>query len=653
MAVLKERLSRVRRKSFVGRAAELETFRAALSAPGVLFVHGPGGMGKSTLLEEFAAVARDAGRSVVHMDARHVRLSPDALPAVPAFGRTVLLIDTYERLEPVDDWVREEYLSSLPDDVVVVIAGRRPPGPRWRADPAWRLLTRELPLDNLRPHEGRGYLQAQGVAEEVHEGLLRASHGHPLTLSMLADATNRGLRATSLAELPDVVAALLAQTVESVPSPRHRAALEVCAHAPVTSGDLLRSVAGDETGELFTWLRTLAFVVDGPYGLYPHDAIRDALDADLRWRDPQRYAELDRRLVTARLQQLLATTDERERLQMVVDSIMLGSTRSSEDSCSAPSPTLQAYADHFRESDRTSIVTMTEAWQGPEQAALVEFWLDRRPEAFRVFRAPSGESRGYATVLDLTEADLGLDPKADAMWRIAHEQAPPRTGEKIRAWRFFLDRDQGQQPSPSTTLFTACQVVDALVRKNTAWTLVGACTDPARWSPTMANLDFWPVGEGEAAPEVFGHDWRRRDPTEWLKWVHARHTGGHSPAEDPSQDRVILSRMDFDEAVRAGLRDLHRPEQLAANPLLRSRVVDKNRSQGRTPDQTLTRLYQTAPLPPDLQDLITRTFLNPAPKQQRVAADLHLSFNTFRRRRDQAVARIADWLWEQEIGPRA
>jgi hypothetical protein len=57
-------------------------------------------------------------------------------------------------------------------------------------------------------------------------------------------------------------------------------------------------------------------------------------------------------------------------------------------------------------------------------------------------------------------------------------------------------------------------------------------------------------------------------------------------------------------------------------------------------------------LPPNLRVLADRTFLHPVTTQERIAQSLHLSFNTYRRHRDRAVAGIAEWLWAGETGHR-
>jgi hypothetical protein len=660
MARLAETLEELRRRSFVGRDEEIALFRRALAGPGVIFVHGAGGVGKTTLLDMFAHLAAEAGRTPVRVDARHLTLGSQTLPAPPGDGRPVLLIDTYELLEPVDDWVREQYLPSLPADCLVVIAGRRAPQPGWRADPAWRALTRVVVLDNLPAGDSRAYLDAQDVPAAVHDHLLAISRGHPLTLSLLTDAVARGATPRSLRDVPDVVGALVARLITQAPSLRHRAALEACAQVPATTVGYLRAVVGGDADELFAWLRGQPFIGESPHGLYPHDVVRAVLDADLRWRDPERYAEMYRRKLTAFHDQVRALSDEREQLELVIRMVILNGARSSLGPLAALPPPLRAYADRLRESDREPILAMTTRWQGTEQAELVATWMHRRPEAFRAFRTAEGELRGYTACLDLTEADLGLDPGADAMWQYASKHAPPRPGERIRAWRFFLDRDHGQGPSASTTLFLACQVRDILLLgDDIAWTLVGAWQDAELWGPFMELIDFWAATDadyriGVSRFPVFAHDWRRIGVEELTQVMHARHVGTPVRPAGAGAGAPVLSRSDFTDAVRSALRHLHTPELLDENPLLRSRMIRRHARAGLTPAEALRELLEAGAgaLEADLGELVIRTFLRPATTQERVAATLHLSFNTYRRHRDKAITQLATWLWEHETGQR-
>ena len=199
------------------------------------------------------------------------------------------------------------------------MAGREPPGPAWRADPAWRDLLRVVSLRNLGPEESRSYLRACGVDEAVQDRLVEVSHGHPLGLSLLADVVVRGGEATLDPLAPDLVGTLVRRFVDVVPVGRRRGALEVCALARVTTEALLRdTLALEDAHELFAWLRELSFVEAGPDGLLPHDLARDVLDADLRWRDPEGYKDLFRR-VRGHIYAALKSSRGREQQRAVFD----------------------------------------------------------------------------------------------------------------------------------------------------------------------------------------------------------------------------------------------------------------------------------------------------------------------------------------------
>ena len=115
-----DRLKSERRRLFVGRTAEKELFTAALTHADppffVLYVYGPGGVGKTTLLHELALDARELGADATYLDLRNVEATPDAFAASLAVAlggspqqdpvdllhgrsqRSVLLLDTWENL---------------------------------------------------------------------------------------------------------------------------------------------------------------------------------------------------------------------------------------------------------------------------------------------------------------------------------------------------------------------------------------------------------------------------------------------------------------------------------------------------------------------------------------------------------------------------
>ena len=91
----------------------------------------------------------------------------------------------------------------------------------------------------------------------------------------------------------------------------------------MTTEALLRdALEREDAHELFSWLRELSFMESGPDGVFPHDLARDALEADLRWRDPEGYKRVFRG-VRAQVQRRLTSTSGREQQRAILDAKFL------------------------------------------------------------------------------------------------------------------------------------------------------------------------------------------------------------------------------------------------------------------------------------------------------------------------------------------
>jgi hypothetical protein len=677
-------LSTRRRRCFVGREAELELVRATLEALepsfSVLWITGPGGIGKSTLLEAVAEQVEESGAGcIVRLDGRNLAPSsreiidvlhravgvPSATGAQTApRRRLVLLVDAYERMSALDDWIRTDLLPGLPGDTLTIVAGREPPGPDWRADPAWRGLLRVVSLRNLRTEESRSYLKACGVDQAMHDRLVGVTHGHPLGLSLVADVIVAGGRAPIEPLTPDLVATLLRRFVDVVPVGERRSALEACALSRVTTEALLRDGLGlEDAHEAFAWLRDLSFVEAGSDGLFPHDLARDVLDADLRWRDPGGYKRLFRRV---RRHAYAALTSSRGRAQQraAFDLKFLFRSLPSVLSPVDWGTWGHSYPTAADPADRESILDLVRAAEGEASAAIAERWLDRQSERFVVVRDEDDDIRGFLALLDLTAAaddDRRADPGAQAAWNYAHGRAPPRPGETITQTRFVVDREAYQRPSPTLNAAPVQTLLRYLRTSRLAWDFL-ALHAPEPWDEYFALAD---LERADGADFVVGgrryglyaHDFRIV-PVDALVELWTERALAQDPSwrPEPADEPLVLSQPDFADAVRQGLRDLHRPDLLARNPLQRTRLVQQYAGAQAPDGELLGRLLLTAvdalrrhPRDDKLLRAVDRTYMRPAPNQQAAADVLGLPFSTYRRHLTQGVRRVVAWLWDHEL----
>jgi hypothetical protein len=202
-----------------------------------------------------------------------------------------------------------------------------------------------------------------------------------------------------------------------------------------------------------------------------------------------------------------------------------------------------------------------------------------------------------------------------------------------------------------------------LTRPKLAWSFA-AYTDPNFWQPIYSYISFQrsPEADFEIGGQRFGvftHDWRVEPMLAWLE-VMAEQELATDLGPDLREAKligplVVLSEPEFADAVRQALRDYTRPELLAGNPLMRSRLVVEATEQP-VSSATLQALLREAaetltgnPKDEKLYRAIHATYLEPAPTQEQAAERLELPFNTYRYHLDNGLKRITAWLWQREL----
>jgi hypothetical protein len=686
---LRERLRQARHFNFVGRSAELAVFQSAFSGDtlkfNVLHVFGPGGVGKSTLLQEFIYACEQQAIPAFYLDARNIDPIPDnftlavsqvlqAEPGGAVFDRlaayqtpVVLLLDTYETITPLDDWLREVFLPRLPQNVLVVFAGRNPPSRAWRADPGWQDLLAVIALRNLSPDEGRAYLARRQIPAEQQGAALTFAHGHPLALSLIADLfAQRGSFHFEPEATLDIVKTLLENFVQKVPSPAHRVALEVCALVYLVTEALLATLLEiPDAHELFEWLRGLSFIEMQREGLFPHDLAREALVADLRWRNPAWYTELHRRARTYCVERFNQTSGA-EQQRVLFELIYLH----------RENPMVQPFfewkiggnlvTDVMRPEDIRVLQAMVVRHEGEAAARIASYYFSRLPQAVLVWRDPQQIPVGFLMSLPLHEVAQDMvndDPAVRATWLYLQNHAPLRKAEVATLFRFWMASDTYQAVSPVQSLIFVNIVRHYLATPGLAYTFI-PCADANFWSTVFAYADLnrirsadFTVGEGRYG--IYGHDWRAVPPITWLSLLAERElslTNDIAPKSN-IQPLIVLSQEEFVEAVRSALHDFTQPNSLRNNPLLRSRLV-RERAGGQTDWvsvlQTLLRetldLLQRSPRQMKAYRALYHTFIEPAPTQERAAEILDLPFSTYRRHLKSGLDWLIEYLWKVEVG---
>jgi DNA-binding CsgD family transcriptional regulator len=459
-----DRLAAAAAAALVGRAEERARLTGLLApdGPAAVFVHGPGGIGKTTLVTGTLAALP---LNWVSLDGR--RMEPTVLgalaelgaavgePAPPSVaaaaeqiaeaGVDVLVIDSFERLNLLDGWIRNELTYALPATVTTVLVGRRGPNVAWRTAPGWRTLLGELVVEPLTAGDVDRLLATRGIGGDDAARIRTFARGHPLAVVVAGEALARrpGLPLGSGAPA-EVVEELFAVMLDDL-GPRERTVAEAASILRRVTLPLLAAVVDEpDVEQAWRTLSGLPFTMTTAAGVEFSGVAAPVLLEALELRDPARVRTLRARAARAMLDSRGHGPDwesTADLLHLVQNPLIRNAY--------APPGMVQHPVERARSEDHDEIVAIARRFAGEESARLAERWWQMRREAFAVVRAADGGVAAFSVTatVDDRAGSAPEDPFVEAVAGHLHDEPMP-PGTDAVVFRWALGHRNGERPTP-------------------------------------------------------------------------------------------------------------------------------------------------------------------------------------------------------------
>lgn len=681
-STLAERLAARDEQRFVGREREIAFFESLLvdDPPAqVVLVHGPGGIGKSTLLREVARRATRRGYTTCLVEGRDLAPVPgeieSALGDLSDVARPLILFDTYERMAAAGGWLRNRLLPSLPARSVVVLAGRTAPEHAWFEN-GWERLAVELRIEPLPAGAALSLVQAHGLADgDLAEQLIGWADGSPLALALAADAVVRDGNAwtpDTIHEHPNLVQAILHRIAKTELDGNNLDVAAVAAIARACDEAMLRDVLPEvDAPAADAWLRERTFAEPVAGGTALHEIVRQAMRADLRTRDPERDRELRRRIADHLfVKGLEAGPRTMVDLSELVENPAIRWGFGA-DGSTTHRPDLWRAEDLAVAKDKFLLKAA-----GPEWWNLTEPILQDAPDRVVTVRDARDALCGIAIAVTpenappVCEQDPCLGP-----W-IAHARAA-HPGEAVLIWRDSVDFvAHGEISSPVLSILNTAAILRSGL-KNLRWSYIPIDpTNPAAVAfaqavdtTHLAELDcqvgtrvaqchridhsdegllasiraavYGELGLGEPGPVRLGAGLESLGAA---ILADREDLIGASPGPGRGAARRAAPPV-TPEVVRDALRNLHQPLELAASPLAVGATPEERAASVRAEvEDAVTHAFGDSPDEQLLRSIVRRGYLDPDGSHEGAADELHVSRATYFRRLKTASARVADYL---------
>lgn len=633
---------------FAGRDRELALLERVLSEDppaSVVLIHGPGGVGKSTLVRETVRRAAARGWTVATVDGRDpaARLDP-ALDALAGTERPLLVIDTYERVAALGGQLRGDALARMPAATRVLIAGRAAPDAGWSQD-GWDAITLELPLGALGDADAHALLARRGIDDPaVAAELVGWAGGLPLALAVGADAAVTGATPVPGQDADAQLAStLLRRLAGDELEGGDRDVLAVAAIAvavdPRLLGAVLPGVDGDHAD---AWLRSLSFAEPHGARVALHERVRAALRRDLRTREPEHEralrravadhlhdrAQLGEHWLIAEIAALIDDPDVRWGFTAATDRYRIDDVRPGDGEEAAAALGAQD----------------TAWWAG------VQRFIDEAPDRVAVVREATGALAGICVAVTPQNAPPWAGEDALLGPWLSHARTAGHDGT-VLLWRDAIDLTAAGHPegaSPVAALLnSAAARLCGTPNVRCFYGAVDAASPAARRMSAAIGAVHLPeldVQDGERRVECHVLDHGPGGLVATARTLVYRDLGLPPPAARPDAPPGV-------ETVRDALRAFHDPLTLAASPLARGADGAARATSVRTLlRQAVGAAFGDSPDELLQRRILERGYLDPDGGHTRAALELHLSRTTYFRRLAAAADRVATYVLDERFG---
>ena len=451
-----DRLIKSSKSSFVGRENEIKSLKELIKSKKspycVLFIHGIGGIGKTSMVKELLN-SLDSKVSSIYLDCRDIEPTENGF--LTSLGsefkikstkitmervlkslekkrdRTILVLDTYETFGLMDTWLRKVFIPSLPENTLTIIIGRHAPNNTWLTSSGLGTLIKSIELEELSYEDSIKFLAQRGLNQEESQDTYSFARGHPMALELAANSVStKPTRKITYKSFPNIIHQLTQDFLLGLDA-KTRKTLESLSIVRRYDDAFLKHLLDDDyEAGIFDELLDLPFVSMSSEGCLIHDIVRENIARELSIRDPKRYMESKKAAWVYLNEQSLSKHGES--LWQVTADLLYTIENPVVRDAFFPKGAVGYVVEPLSSGDEQGVIDITRESEPGEPADIIETWLRHYPESFSVVKDITGEVEAFFILCEPEQVEreyLSTDEISE-LWFRHLESNPLEPGDR-------------------------------------------------------------------------------------------------------------------------------------------------------------------------------------------------------------------------------